>query len=216
MNRRDFIVRSTAAAGFGVAALAIAGENMPRPEPPSTGPLPHKVILDARFRQSCEFGASAVRMGCKIRPIHGDITALWFDELQPHWTRSKEAIVGMTTAASLLCLEQLAWEQWMRVVARIEHHCQPDGTVRHRLVMPENALAESRTAIEGNGVWAERLFGSLVKRTDAEYGRAVQSVLYTRSAYAAPALSLVSWVIAARSVATPNVKYSTQAREASI
>ncbi len=213
MNRRDFMVHGTVAAGLGVAAMTIAGDRS------FFGLAPYRVIIDARFPESCEFGASAGRMGCEIRPIHGDVTALWFNELQPHWARRKEAIVGMTTAHSLLCLEQLAWEQWMRVAARVEHRSQPDGTIRHRLLMPASALAETRSALEGNGHWAERVAAALVKRPGADPGgRPMQSVFITRPARALSRISLVSWAIAPRSGADadPRIRDIIKTTEASL
>ena len=134
MNRRDFVVcGSGVVAALGVAALGAAGPaeaERPRSVP---GRLPHKVIVDKRFQESCGFGYAAAQLGCAVQPISGDVTSLWFNELQPLWARGEGEIVGMTTQASLMCLEQLAWNQWMRVAARIEHRSEPDGTVRHRL-----------------------------------------------------------------------------------
>jgi hypothetical protein len=202
MNRRDFVVCGTAAAAaIGVAAYAAAEVSKGATVRGVHGPLPYKVIFDTRFQASRSFGTGAAQLGCAIQPITGDVTALWFKELQPLWTQRKEAIVGMTTRASLLCLEQLAWEQWMRVVARVEHRSEPDGTVRHRLFLHGNTLQEARAALAGNADWAERMVAPLVSRIGAEHcGRPGESVVLTRHlSRDDPRIPLVSWVIAARS-----------------
>ena len=198
MNRRDFVVCSTAA--IGASAFAVAAVPQGVIDQGLRGPLPYKVIFDTRFHASCSFGAGAAQLGCAIQPIAGDITALWFNELQPHWANRKEAIVGMSTGASLLCLEQLAWEQWMRVVARVEHRPEPDGTVRHRLFLHGDTLQEVRAALAENADWAEHLVAPLVGRLGAEHcGRPAESVVLTRRlSRDDPGIPLVSWVIAAR------------------
>ncbi len=122
MNRRDFVLNGTAAAaGIGVAGFAAADVPGGARVAAVHGPPPYKVIFDARFQACRSFADGAARLGCTLQPVRGDVTAVWFNDLQPRWVQRKETVVGMTTVASLLCLEQLAWDQWMRVVARVEH-----------------------------------------------------------------------------------------------
>ena len=108
MNRREFVVGSASAVtGLGVA-------NFARPASRNAmlrgvrGPIPSKVIFDTRYRASSSFGTHAASLGLTLRPIAGDVTALWFGELQPLWAKREGAVLGMTTGVSLLCLEQLA------------------------------------------------------------------------------------------------------------
>jgi hypothetical protein len=204
MNRRDFVVYGTAAAaGVGVAGFAAAGGSSGASLAAFHGALPYKVIVDARFRPCRAFGNGAAQLGCTIQPVNGDVTSLWFNDLQPRWAQRKETVVGMTTGASLLCLEQLAWDHWMRVVARVEHRPEPDGTVRHRLFLGGRAVQEARRALAANAHWAERMAAPLVARVDAEnIGKPAEAVVFTHHAPGdAPRTSLVSWVIAARSSA---------------
>ncbi len=197
MNRRDFVVHSaSAAAAIGLAAFATSGaaEGV-------RGPRPYKVIYDARHQACCSFGSRAAALRCPIQPITGDVTALWFKELQPLWAERKLPIVGMTTPASLLCLEQLAWEQWMRVVARVEHRQDTDGTLRHRLVLQQATLPAARAALTDDAHWAERMLAPLLMELGAgQSGRRPETVVLAPGmARNGPALSLVSWIIAARS-----------------
>lgn len=193
MNRRDFVVYGTAAAaGIGVAGLANAAA--------VHGSLPYKVIFDARFRSCRSFAEGAAQLRCAVQPVSGDVTALWFNDLQLRWSQRKDTVVGMTTGASLLCLEQLAWDQWMRVVARIEHRPQADGTVRHRLFLHGRALQEMRLALAAEAHWAQRMVAPLVAAADADIrGKPAEAVVFTRyPAGDAPRTLLVSWVIAGR------------------
>jgi hypothetical protein len=201
MNRRDFVVCGTgAAAALGVAAWGAAGAAEAERSRSVPGRLPSKVIVDRRFQESRGFGHAAARLGCSIRPISGDVTSLWFNELQPLWARGEGEIVGMTTPASLMCLEQLAWNQWMRVVARVEHRSEPDGTVRHRLFLKDGVLQEAQVALAGLGPWSEQAAAALMKSLEHSYdGRPLRSVVVTsQESRSASGISLTSWVIAAR------------------
>ncbi len=198
MNRRDFVVRSTGAvAALSVAAFA-AEPSAGATEEVIPACRPHRVIFDERFQESCAFGARATLLGCPVQSISGDVTELWAQELQPSWARGEGAVVGMTTGASLMCLEQLAWNHWMRVVARIDHRGQPDGTVRHRLVLPGIALRGAQLALAQHGRWAELLVAPMV-RTLGVHARAIERIAVTRDPSGAGSqLALTSWVIEAR------------------
>ena len=199
MNRRDFVVRgAAAAAAIGMAQCAVALASKSAPAGAVRGALPYKVIFDARFDACRAFAAGAARLGCPVQRIAGDVTALWFNELQPHWARGEGSIVGMTTGTSLFCLEQLAWGQWMRVRARIEHWSGPDGTLRHRLLLPDSILPEATAALAGDARWPERLAGPLVNGLSvSRYRGSAERVVCTRSVSRDdPRPSLVSWIIA--------------------
>ena len=47
------------------------------------------------------------------------------------WATGGGAIAGMTTAAGLFCLEELAKDYWMRIVLRIEHR-RPLEPIAHQ------------------------------------------------------------------------------------
>jgi hypothetical protein len=87
---------------------------------PTTLPI-YKVIFDARFSAARAFGSAAERDGMCTAVIRGDITALWLDDLQAHWDSGGDAIAGMTTPRTLLCLEQLAHDTWRRVLSRVAY-----------------------------------------------------------------------------------------------
>jgi hypothetical protein len=197
MNRRDFVVHSTAAvASIGIAQRAVA--SIPELSAAVRAPRPFRVVFDKRFEPCRAFAAGAARLRCPVRPIAGDVTALWFDELQPSWARGEGTLVGITNDKALFCLEQLAWDDWMRVRARIEHRFKPDGTVRHRLFMPRSALQSAAMALAGDEKWPERLAVPLATalRVDGREPAAEWTVVTRGPARGASQLSLVSWVIA--------------------
>jgi hypothetical protein len=56
-----------------------------------------------------------------LRPVHGDVTRFWYDELQPVWQAQRVAVAGTTSHDVLFCLEQLARDHQLRVLWRREH-----------------------------------------------------------------------------------------------
>jgi hypothetical protein len=92
------------------------------------------ILYDGRFTASRTFGAEMARRGGAVRAIDGDVTVLWRDELAPRWARGEGVIAGMTTARTLLCLEQLAWDHRLRVTTRVLHTPDADRRTRHPVV----------------------------------------------------------------------------------
>lgn len=201
MNRRDFVVRTgaAAAAGLGIARAALA---LASPAPTDSAVLvrrPCKVLFDQRFESCRSFAAGAERLGCSTQSIAGDVTALWFDQLHPSWVRGERTLAGMTTASSLFCLEQLARDHWMRVSARIEHQRGRAGTLRHRLELHEPTMQQVTAVLATDTRWPERLAAPLLSGLSlATRGTVEEKLMLTRTlARDVPGVPLVTWVISA-------------------
>ncbi len=86
------------------------------------------MIFDERFPASVAFGEEWKARGAAVHAIRGDITDLWFHDLDLQWKKRPVAIAGLTAHGPLFCLERLAWDRGMRVVSRVEQpSCDPDG-----------------------------------------------------------------------------------------
>lgn len=183
MNRRDFVVcGSGAALALAAGAWTEAWSRARAGAGPAPGPPAFTAIFDSRFPESLEFGKSAARFGCESWPIRGDVTDLWLRQLRPLWARGEGAVVGMTSAVSFLCIQQLAADFWMRVVARVEH------------VPPLNAARLDGTP------WAASLVVPLVRALDRPpQSPPARAVAVTRHSPIRPSrMPLVSWAIAPR------------------
>lgn len=127
IDRRDFCGLSAAAAALALGALgdlAVARDVVAIPANLSI----YKVIFDDRFSAARVFGSSAGRDGRHTAVIRGDVTALWINDLKSHWQSGGAAIAGMTTARTLLCLEQLAHDTWRRVLERVAYPAASAGS----------------------------------------------------------------------------------------
>jgi hypothetical protein len=133
-TRRDFLQMTLAAAALpgiagAMAATARASSPATVPAAPITTatqsngpPLElYKVIYDERFPTSRAFAQQVKRAGVTIRAIQGDVTSVWFNDLNIRWKQSPAAIAGLTAASALFCLERLAWDHGMRCVFHEEH-----------------------------------------------------------------------------------------------
>ena len=118
---------------FGIVAAVWPGLT-PAVEPSSPWTLPeklttyaplYKAIYDASYVAGLTFAAQMQRRGVAVHAIERDITDVWFNDLALRWRESPVAIAGLTAPEALFCLEQLAWDQRMRVVVRGTHAQRP-------------------------------------------------------------------------------------------
>ncbi len=84
-------------------------------------PSLYKVLFDQRFAEARSFGRDAQWRGESVHAFDGDVTDVWYHDLQPRWRESRAAIAGLTAYGALFCLEHLARDVRMRVVHRSEH-----------------------------------------------------------------------------------------------
>ena len=122
-SRREFLQAGLAVSLLPVAASASGSATAAAAQPVSY----YKVIFDERFPASVAFGEEWKARGADVHAISGDITDLWFHDLDHRWKQSPVAIAGLTAHGPLFCLERLAWDHGMRVVSRVEQTATHDG-----------------------------------------------------------------------------------------
>jgi hypothetical protein len=122
-SRREFLQAGIAAS---VLPIAVAGSNLVPSEPADPVTF-YKVIFDERFPASVAFGEEWKARGAAVHAMRGDITDLWFHDLDLQWKKRPVAIAGLTAHGPLFCLERLAWDRGMRVISRVEQSTTHDG-----------------------------------------------------------------------------------------
>lgn len=197
-SRREFLQAGIAALALPITAHAALsptaagnGEKAPRATPL------YKVIFDERFPASVAFGAEAKNLGLPVHAIRGDITDLWFHDLDAQWKKEPAAVAGLTAHGPLFCLQQLAWDHGMRVVFRGDHNYLPQDAIEHVLTGPESALRHA-ALLKGTGDgWAARTAHLVANLPE---GAASPAKITVRGCAKAPANleaeGLISWVIA--------------------
>ncbi len=115
-NRREFLQAGIAASMLPIVA---AGSSLAPGHQDDRASF-YKVIFDERFPASVAFGVEWIARGAAVHAIRGDITDLWFHDLDLQWKKRPVPIAGLTAHGPLFCLERLAWDHGMRVVSRVE------------------------------------------------------------------------------------------------
>ncbi len=149
-NRREFL-----GTGLAVTALPIAGVLASQAHAAAAAaPVQlHKVVHDERFADSRAFADRARRLGGKTHGIEGDVTALWFNDLDQQWRTAPSVIGGLTSAAALFCLERLAWDQGHRTVFRAEHTPLAGGGFRHTVIGGQDPKALAKDLKTAGAAW---------------------------------------------------------------
>jgi len=165
-------------------------------------PLP--TLLAVLFADShANSRAFAQRLGSRASATlsisEGDITSAWLETIRPAWAQSPAPIAGMTLPSSLFCLEQLAWQQGLRVVFHAEHVMLPSGRVEHAIHRGGDRAGLSAASLTRAGPrWSVRVAAAIAARPAAFAARRPGPSL----APLEPSLPegselLTSWVIAA-------------------
>ncbi|WLH65165.1 hypothetical protein [Pseudomonas sp. FP2300] len=133
------------------------------------------VIADVRYQQGQRFIQKATNLNYVTRGVQGDPTGLWRTILRPLWRDKKSTVAGITNLQALFCLEMLARDQGMRLVARRDLH-------------PTNCLAGIPAVCGGSGEYWEAKLDTLL-----------EGQLEKLNVSTASKEPLVAWIIAAPS-----------------
>jgi hypothetical protein len=191
-NRREFIRAGIAA----TAAASVAGASAQAAASAAAAPSHriHKVIYDRRFAEPVRFARAAEGFGLQAHAIDGDMTALWYEELDGLWRKDAVAIAGMTRHGPMFCLEMLARDHGMRLAYQAEHQIA-DGEVRHSVSGALTSLRRSSSLVEAGAAWPERM-ARLVADTPVEPALSGAVGVVTRTeAQRAAEEPLFTWVI---------------------
>jgi len=205
LSRRDFVAGCLTAGcltGGGIAAAAAPHALVASPYPAVGHSTLRMVLFDTRFPAAVVFSQAMVRRGVAPAPFHADVTAVWFQQLDPLWRRESIRVAGMTTASTLFCLEQLAWEHGLRVAFRGTHEPDGLGGVTHLLEAAASRRQDLMTGFSEERPWAAQVadhMASISEPIPAFPSRAeARAKFQSRTANSARDCDtgLISWLIA--------------------
>jgi hypothetical protein len=193
-NRRQFIQSSLAVSATSWFAASALSAPVGAAEAPAL--RLDRFVVDTRFAEAVETALHAAHQGIRIAETSGDVTNLWYDDLDLRWKKAPMALAGMTTRSALFVLETLAADHRMRVVYRGEHGVPQGGRVVHVLAGPAALLARATPAPDASS-WGPLLGGAM---TRCPAGRPAAAQLeWTTPAHASTREEpLFSWIIAPR------------------
>lgn len=191
-DRRDVL----RAAGAAVAAGSALGTSVAQAAPAFHVPPLYKVVADARFADSRAFAAEAAYAGQRIAWTEGDITKLWYDELDLLWRGDKAALAGLTDHAAFFCLERLALDRGLRVVFKGEHRRLASGSTAHAVAGPDAVVTRAALERLSSRAWAAQAASMALAARGA--GPVDASRQATSQAGPGQPPLLISWVLAAK------------------
>jgi hypothetical protein len=168
-NRREFLRTGAAVSALAMNGFVVRGAPAAGGER-ATAPL-YKAIYDNRYAESLRFAAYISEYGVSVRGIaNGDVTDLWYDELDLLWRKQPVAIAGSTQLGPLFVLETLAAERGMRVALRVEHHPRPNATIAHFITGASEVIAIAER-LRSSGLEWPALMAMLACRSQLASGR---------------------------------------------
>jgi hypothetical protein len=188
VNRRSVLkIGATTMAGALVSIPSFGRNTVPAHNPLQS------VVFDERFAECQAFAVELNSAGVITSAIRGDVARLWYEDLRAQISQNRAPIAGMTDRAALFCLEELARDVGMRVIARVDHVVDQNRHAQHSAVGPASLVDATfnLTAQPGFGREMARLFKQFDHSEPGD--RAAQK----RTGPFAPAnkTALVSWVI---------------------
>ena len=195
-NRRQFIHSSFALTVAGSSVFSIVGAQSATPPMRFT-----HFVFDKHFPAATAVARDVARTGTGLAETDGDMTALWYDELDLAWRKSPMPLAGVTTHQALFVLETLAADHRMRVIYRGAHAVSDDGAVSHRFSGPAHLIERIR-AESATTPWVS-LVASAMNHCPVGDSQANTLTMMTPTEAASSFRTepLVSWIIAPRSVA---------------
>jgi hypothetical protein len=111
----------------------------------------HSAIYDDRYAAGLSFADAVGGFGTPVRALkNGDVTDLWYGELDLLWRERPTAIAGLTQFGPMFVLEQLGRGRGLRSVLRVEHQVLENGELAHVMTgAPETLTLAKRLASQG-------------------------------------------------------------------
>jgi hypothetical protein len=164
--------------GFLISGLAAAGA------PALAATPPPAVVFERADPAAAAFGDAGRRAGARAWSIDGDVTDLWFRELQPRWAEAPFPLAGLTFYPALFCLERLAWDHGLRLKAFATHGAS------HRVTLAARPRQFGAALNAAGARWPAALAAALLDPRIGRIGRP--------SSPPPNSTDLVSWLIAPR------------------
>lgn len=166
-------------------------------------------LFDTRFPAAHAFARALAIRGVTLAPFDGDVTPVWFEQLDPVWRQYPLTVAGLTTEGALFCLEQLAWDNGMRVAYRGVHSASAEGGTDHVLEASVHRSRDVQGRLSGAQPWPAQVADIIANIDEAvsafpsDAQNRSRATYRTRSRSDRTASRLVSWLIAPKNWRIP-------------
>ena len=190
-TRRQFI-----GTGVALAALPSASFAASFAAATSSALRLERFVFDSRFAAAATVAGHMADRGVPLSAVAGDLTNLWYHELDLAWKRAPQPLAGVTTRQGLFVLETLAADHRMRVVYRGEHRTAASGRMSHTFTGPDELIV--RLGEEAPEFAWSTLGAALTECPAAARRNATCELASAALSAPLPDELLVSWIIAPR------------------
>ena len=194
VDRRSVMKIGAATVAGALVNLPVLGRNV---APAGAHSAFQRAVFDERFAECRAFAAELNGAGVLTSAICGDVAKLWYDDLRVHLSKNRAPVAGLTDRAALFCLEELARDVGMRVIARVDHVIDLDGDkngyAHHTAAGLTSLVAATRNLMPEPGFG--RVMAGLLSRFDISEPRDTSAQKRTGPFSPANKMALVSWVI---------------------
>jgi hypothetical protein len=209
LSRRRFMT-----SGIAVSAAASLAAVPSVSRSTSSDPLGLKLplnlaLFDTRFPAAHAFARALAIRGVTLAPFDGDVTPVWFEQLDPVWRQYPLTVAGLTTEGALFCLEQLAWDNGMRVAYRGVHTASAEGGTKHVLETSVHRSHDVQGRLSGAQPWPTQVADLIANIDEAVSAFPSDAEDRSRATYRTRSRSdrapsrLVSWLIAPKNWRAP-------------
>jgi hypothetical protein len=161
-------------------------------------------IFDERFPAAVQTALHVNRAGVPVHAVSGDMTQLWYDQLDMQWRKAPAVFAGVTTQTGLFVLSTLAADHGMRVAYRGEHQCATDGSEHHSIRGPAAHVAAA-TPLRRQSYWGAAA-ASALSQCPAVAAPPVTADFHSRALQSSLSRTLLcSWIIAPRAAVSVSV-----------
>lgn len=195
-DRRTFLKTGITALALPMVARNAFSLPLAVPAAKQSYVVPYKVIYDERYHDSVAFAGEAKKLGAAVHGIKGDVTDLWYNDLYHEWRKGPAAIMGMTTADALFCLQLMAQDQRMHVVFRVEHNYLPDNKIEHLITGPSQVPHELADLANVGPAWNIRMSNAVMQYPDQRVKPVETKIVTQLDRTVTDQQPLVTWVIA--------------------
>jgi len=159
-----------------------------------------RFVFDERYREPVEVARRVSGAGLRVSAVRGDLTDLWYNELDMLWKSKPAPLAGFTTRQELFVLETLAADHRMRPIYQGQHGLANGGQAVHSLAGPASMISDLASALRAD-TFADCIAGAILQSPADPQPTVVRDVASSDLLPSQRSDVLFSWIIAPRTVA---------------
>jgi hypothetical protein len=161
---------------------------------------PERFVYDEGYPEPVDVARRVSTTGLRVSAVRGDLTDLWYNELDMLWKSKPVPLAGFTTRQELFVLETLAADHRMRLVYRGQHGLAIGARAVHSFAGPDAMVSDIAPAAHA-ATFADTLAAAILRCPADTQPTVVRDVTSSDLLPSQRREVLFSWIIAPRMAA---------------